>query len=185
MQIISSLLNLQMAEIQDTEDRKLFQESQSRIRSMALIHEKLYQSEDLASVDFRDYTESLIQSIFRTYSRDAENVELRTDIGDVTLPLDQAIPCGRIINSWSAMPSNGHLVAREASSPSACTTRKGRTPWPYRTTVSGCPKRSSVEATSTLSLRLVKTLTSQIEGRLNVDTTAGTKFRITFPLITD
>ena len=101
-----------MAEIQDTEDRKLFQESQSRIRSMALIHEKLYQSEDLASVDFRDYTESLIQSIFRTYSRDAENVELRTDIGDVTLPLDQAIPCGRIINSWSAMPSNAHLVAR-------------------------------------------------------------------------
>jgi len=185
MQIISNLLNLQMTEIQGDKDRKLFQESQSRIRSMALIHEKLYHSEDLASVDFRDYTESLIQSIFRTYSRDAENVELRTDIGDVTLPLDQAIPCGRIINSRTAMRSNMRLRAREASSPSACTTRKGRTRWPYRTTVSGCPKRSSVEATSTLSLRLVKTLTSQIEGRLNVDTTAGTKFRITFPLITD
>jgi two-component sensor histidine kinase len=98
VQIISSMLNLQVGEIRDELSRKLFEESQSRIRSMALIHEMLYQSEDLATVDFRDYIQSLLSSIFRSYSASASRVLLKTEIEQLSLPLDLAIPCGLILN---------------------------------------------------------------------------------------
>jgi two-component sensor histidine kinase len=152
---------------------------------MALIHEKLYQSEDLASVDFGDYTESLIRNIFRSYSRDAANVELRTDIGDVSLPLDQAIPCGLIINELVCNALKYAFEGKRGLLTFSLSEAEGTHTLAVSDNGVGLPREFSVETTSTLGLRLVNTLTSQIEGELNVDATAGTTFRITFPRITD
>jgi PAS domain S-box-containing protein len=98
MQIISSLLNFQARAIQDSRYIEMFNESQNRIRSMALIHEKLYRSEDFANVDFNSYVKGLTDALFRFYRINPANVVLKTVIEDISLGIDTAIPCGLIIN---------------------------------------------------------------------------------------
>jgi two-component sensor histidine kinase/CheY-like chemotaxis protein len=98
LQIISSLLRLQSSYIKDTEALEMFKDSQNRVRSMALIHEKMYQTENLAKIDFSEYIRSLIDDLFRTYKIQSDNVGLKIEVDDVHLGLDTAIPCGLIIN---------------------------------------------------------------------------------------
>ena len=96
MQVISSMLNLQSSHIPDKATRELFQDSQNRIRSMALIHERLYQQHDLARVDFADYLGQLAASLVRSYRTGA--IELKTQLDSVPLDIDSAMPCGLIVN---------------------------------------------------------------------------------------
>ncbi|HEX3013089.1 MAG TPA: histidine kinase dimerization/phosphoacceptor domain -containing protein, partial [Methanobacterium sp.] len=97
LQIISSLLNLQSRYIKDENARGVFKESQNRIKSMALIHEKLYQSEDLTKIDFAEYLKSLTFHLFHSYSVNQSAVELSINFGDVLFDIDTSIPCGLII----------------------------------------------------------------------------------------
>ena len=181
MQVISSLLNLQMGELKDEQSRKLFEESQSRIRSMALVHEKLYESDDLASVNFTDYIDSLIRIIFRSYSSQAAHVNLTMDIDTLSLPLDQAIPCGLIVNelvcnalkyafgsgrgrlhvSLKRVGDDCHLVVSDDGP--------------------GLPDDLEVSTATSLGLRLVNTLADQIDATVEVDTGEGTRFQVSFP----
>ena len=96
MQIISSLLNLQAAKIKNPETLTVFTESQNRVKSMALVHEKLYRSKDLAGINCREYIESLATSLFRSYC--IGTVNLIVDVENVQLDINTAIPCGLIIN---------------------------------------------------------------------------------------
>ena len=96
LQIISSLLNLQADALNDPRDRALFKESEGRVRSMALIHERLYKSDDFARVEFREYVDSLVSTLFISYQR--PGIISEVNICDCQLPLDTAIPCGLIIN---------------------------------------------------------------------------------------
>jgi two-component sensor histidine kinase len=98
LQIISSLLSLQSRHIQDPRALEVFKEGQSRVRSMALIHEKLYQSKDLARVDFSEYVRNLTAYLFRSYEINSGRVGLKIQVEDVLLAVDAAIPCGLIIN---------------------------------------------------------------------------------------
>jgi PAS domain S-box-containing protein len=98
MQVISSLLNLQSSRIRSQEILEMFKESQDRIRSMSLIHERLYQSADLAKVDFSRYIQNLASYLFQSYRIDPAAVVLDTDVQDVSLDINKAIPCGLIIN---------------------------------------------------------------------------------------
>ena len=98
LQIISSLLDLQTGTVKDPRVLQSFQDSQHRIRSMALIHEKLYQSPDLAEVDFADYLRSLIAYLVRAYHISEAQVTLKLDTEPVRLRIDTAIPCGLILN---------------------------------------------------------------------------------------
>lgn len=98
LQIISSLLYLQSKHVKDKDTLKIFKNSQERIRAMAFVHEKLYQSEDLAKVNFQEYTENLVKSLFASYSLEAGRVKLKIDIEDVDLNIKTAIPLGLIIN---------------------------------------------------------------------------------------
>ena len=97
LQVVSSLLSLQSGYPRVESVRDLFIESQNRVKSMALIHEKLYQSQDLANIDFSDYIESLAHHLFHSYTANPELVTLETDV-DVSLDIDHAIPCGLIVN---------------------------------------------------------------------------------------
>ena len=98
LQVVSSLLNLQSGYVRDQNDVEMFRESQNRIRSMALIHEKLYQSGNVSLVDFPQYARSLATTLFRSYRAGEGNVSLEVDFGDVSLGIDAAVPCGLIIN---------------------------------------------------------------------------------------
>ncbi len=97
LQVVSSLLSLQSGYPRVESVRDLFVESQNRVKSMALIHEKLYQSQDLANIDFSDYIESLAHHLFHSYTANPDLVTLTTDV-DVSLDIDHAIPCGLIVN---------------------------------------------------------------------------------------
>ncbi len=98
LQVISSLLNLQSGYIEDQKSLEIFRESQNRVRSMALIHEKLYQSKDLNRVEFSEYIQSLSKDLFRSYNLDASKIKLVSDFEGVKLEIDTAILCGLIVN---------------------------------------------------------------------------------------
>lgn len=97
MQIISSLLNLQSSFIEDEEIENILKDSQSRVKSMALVHEKLYQADDLAQINAAEYIRSLTTSMFHNYSVHP-GVELILDVGDVFFNIDTAVPLGLVIN---------------------------------------------------------------------------------------
>lgn len=97
MQIISSLLNLQRNYVEDEETHNILHESQGRVKSMALIHEKLYQTPDLAKINIKNYLESLTMNLFHSY-RTNPNIKLNLDVGDIYFNIDTAIPLGLIIN---------------------------------------------------------------------------------------
>ena len=97
MQVISSLIGLQSEKVHDKKTREMFEDSKNRIRSMALIHEKLYGSEGMEKVDFSEYVKSLTYSLEKSYS-DKINVDIMVDVEDVLMDIDQAITCGLILN---------------------------------------------------------------------------------------
>ncbi|MCK9150344.1 sensor histidine kinase [Methanobacterium alcaliphilum] len=97
LQIISSLLSLQSDNIKDNQDKKIFKESQDRIKSMALIHEQLYQSKDLARINFATYVNNMMVYLFHSYSMD-KMIDLKLDLDNINLEIETAIPCGLIIN---------------------------------------------------------------------------------------
>lgn len=180
LQIISSLLSLQADALNDPRDHALFKESEGRVRSMALIHERLYKSADLARVDFRDYVESLVTSLFFSYQQPGVMSDL--DVCDARLPLDTAIPVGLIINE---LVSN----ALKHAYPDG---RTGTVTIAMREEESGLLHlivhddgvglRDDIDpdTAKTLGLNLVSILTRQLGGTLLVERDGGTRFHITF-----
>ncbi len=98
LQIVSSLLELQAASIEDEQARKVFMDSQDRIRSMGLIHEKLYRTGNLSHMDFGEYLENLAGRLFNAYVSDPERVSLHIAAPNVSMGIDEAVPCGLIVN---------------------------------------------------------------------------------------
>src|SRR5205807_8773463 len=101
LQITSSLLRLQASKIADAAVRQLLRESQDRIRSMALVHEMLYRSQDLARVDFPQYVRELVPQLFRSYNAGGR-VRYRVELDEIVFGVDLAVPCGLIINELVA-----------------------------------------------------------------------------------
>jgi two-component sensor histidine kinase len=182
LQIISSLLNLQSGYVQDPQAREIFQDSQHRIRSMALIHEKLYQSENLARVDFAEYIHSLATHLFRSYRANAQAITLKVQADDVSLDIDTAIPCGLILNELlsnalkHAFPDGraGEIrVALDAD-------REHRLTLKVSDNGVGFPSDQDFRNTASLGLQLVNTLVDQLDGTIKLDRRGGTDFEITF-----
>ena len=98
LQVVSSLLSLESARIQDPSINEMLQSTQNRIRSMALIHQTLYQSKDFAHVDFHAFLLSFVPTLIQSYSVQPEQVALAFHVAEVRLPIDAAIPCGLIVN---------------------------------------------------------------------------------------
>jgi PAS domain S-box-containing protein len=182
LQIITSLLNLQAAQIKDTTVLQIFTETKNRVRSMALLHETLYSTENLARIDFTRYVESLCAHLFRSYGVDPQRICLQIAITGVTLDLDQAIPCGLIINELVsnaikyAFPDDRTgtigvaLQAHTAQQYQLCVRDNGI----------GLPVALDLTRTKSLGLRLVHDLALQLNGELTVTRTAGATFTILF-----
>ncbi|HKG15314.1 MAG TPA: histidine kinase dimerization/phosphoacceptor domain -containing protein [Pyrinomonadaceae bacterium] len=182
LQIISSLLNLQSAHIRDPRALEVFKEGQGRVRSMALIHEKLYQSDDLARVDFSEYIKNLAAYLFRSYEVNAGAVRLGVEAEDVLLGVDTAIPCGLIINELVSNSLKHAFPDGKGGSIKITLRPEGRER--LKLCVSddgvGLPDGFDVRATPSLGLQLVNTLARQLGGEVLVGDREGAEFGITF-----
>jgi PAS domain S-box-containing protein len=183
MQIISSLLNLQSAYFQDKEAINVFKESQNRIRSMALIHEKLYQSGNIAGVKLADYVQDLASHLMSSYSLDSTKIKMTTSIENVSLGIDTAISLGLIVNE---LLSNAFKYAFPNGA-------SGEISLSYKPTDEnaailiisdngvGIPKDIDFRQTESLGLQLVNTLVEQLEGSIELRLNNGTEFTIVLP----
>jgi len=180
LQIISSLLNLQSGYIQDPQAGEMFKESRNRVKSMALIHERLYQSKDLARIDFTEYVRNLTTHLFRSYGVNARAVGLQIDVGNILLDIDTAIPCGLIINELVtnslkyAFSSDVGGEIRIGLQPE----NDGRLALSVSDNGAGLPPDFDFQKTESLGLQLVNTLTDQLQGQIQIEREGGTTFKI-------
>jgi len=182
LQIVSSLLKLQAAHLDDSQARATFADSHSRINSMALIHERLYRSGDLARVDFAAYTHDLMIHLFRSYGATRRGIVHQIDIPNLQLRVDNAIPCGLIINE---LVTNALKHAFPGQQEGQVTIRMACDEEGYRLTVQddgvGLPPGLDIGQTDSLGLQLVHTLTAQLDGSLTLLAGPGAGFCLTFP----
>ncbi|TRZ90889.1 MAG: GAF domain-containing protein [Methanosarcinales archaeon] len=194
LQVISSLLRLESMHIKDRQELDILKESQNRVRSMALIHEKLYQSKDFTRIDFAEYTRNLTTYLFRSYAIYPQTITSEINVDDVSLGIDMAIPCGLIINELVSnclqhgFPRGGkgkiHVELRLDKDLPVRDTETGER---FTLIVSdngvGFPKDLDFRNTETLGLQLVITLVKQLKGTIELDSPpgrSGTEFKITF-----
>ena len=182
MQIISSLLNLQTKYVLDDQLAvDVLKESQNRVRSMAMIHEKLYQSNDLAHIKFDDYIERLVSDLFYSYNIEESLIKPQLMVEDVKLNIETAVPCGLIINELvsnslkHAFPNNkkGTVQLSLISNNDE-----------YTLTIHddgiGFPEDVDFRNTNSLGLQLVNNLVDQIDGQITLTKSHSTEFKIVF-----
>jgi PAS domain S-box-containing protein len=182
LQVISSLLNLQAQYLKNKQDLEMFNESKDRVRSMALIHEKLYQSQNLARIDFAGYIRDLIYRLFRSYEADPGKIDLKMDIDDISLGVDMAVPCGLIVNELisnclkHAFPDGkkGEIKVGLQS------VNTNEVELKVSDNGVGLPDSFDFRESESLGMHLVNILTDQLGGRIELDRTGGTEFKIKF-----
>ncbi|MCG6954415.1 MAG: PAS domain S-box protein [Gemmatimonadetes bacterium] len=185
MQVVSSLLNLQARGIGDPKSREVFEESQSRVRAMALIHEVLYSSGDLSRIDLPRYLRALAVSLGEMYGGDSDRIRVKVDVEDIGLGLDETVPCGLVIhellaNSYKyAFPNGrgGEIDIEGTQDPD------GRVRLVVRDDGVGMPPEVDLATAGTMGLQLVKGLIeNQLGGDVEVERDGGTCFRFSFPV---
>jgi PAS domain S-box-containing protein len=182
LQVISSLLRLQSRHINDPEALEIFKESQKRVSSIALVHEKLYQSEDMASINFADYIATLSRDIFSFSTNSSQNIKLNLDLEEHFLNIETAIPCGLIINELltnslkHAFPNGGNGEIYLGF--------HGKSNGIITITVAdngiGLSPNINIANPDTFGLQLVYFLKKQIKGNIDLDVDNGTCFKISF-----
>ncbi|HWQ19680.1 MAG TPA: PAS domain S-box protein [Methanotrichaceae archaeon] len=184
LQIISSLLSLQSEYIKDEKAIEAFRESRNRIRSMSLIHEKIYRSQDLTKIDFVDYSRNLISALMAAYNIRKNAIEVRLNAEGVFLEIDKAIPCGLIINE---LVSNALKHAFNQSLRGVIKIElksQGDNELVLIISDDGCgfPEEMDVSKSKSFGLKLVSTLVEQLKGTIDLHREGGTQFRITFAI---
>ena len=184
MQVISSLVSLQAEEATEPAVQALFQEVRGRVKSMALIHDRLYRSESLAQVDFAEYVRELTDDLLRSY-RPVARVTLRHETDPLQLEMDTAVPCGLILNELVTNALK-HAFAGRAEGELTVELRAGEAGEVCLRVADngvGLPAGLDWEKSRSLGLRLVRILTKQLNGTLTVRTGPGTETRLTFPIL--
>ena len=186
LQVISSLLHLQSGYVADEATREMFVESQNRVRSMAIIHERLYQTESLAGVEFGLYIENLVRNLLSTYGADDLNISLDLDLEpDIYLGMDTGVPCGLLVNELVTNSFKHGFQGRESGTLSIVFRLMdlGEKPL-YRLSVSddgnGLPEGFDIEKSETLGLTLVTTLVKQLDGSITVESDNGAIVTVDF-----
>ena len=190
LQVISSILFLQSRSIKDEKILNLFEDSQNRIRSMALIHEKLYQSKDTEDINFKEYIRGLVEHLNRSYQKNGPIIKTNVYIEDIKLSLDTAISCGLIVNElitnsykyafpvdWAEQKSQNNDLLIEVKVEKH--EENG-----FVLIVSdngiGVPENFNPQDTDSLGLKLVSSIVSQINGSIEIVGTNGTQVKIVF-----
>lgn len=181
MQIISSLMKLQADTIEDEQILDAFNQIQNRVRSMALVHEKLYQTEDFSEIDFKDYLTTLTKHLLQSYRTDHSRISLVNRIDQVHITIDQAIPCGLILNELIsnslkyAFPNNrsGHIIIELKE-------KQDQKVLVVSDDGIGLPADIKLPETESLGLKLVYILLDQLKATYEINREKGTKFLIKF-----
>jgi PAS domain S-box-containing protein len=184
LQIICSLLSLQSNRIKDQEILEIFSDSQNRVKAMALVHERLYESQDLSRVDFPGYTRNLTDHLIKSYQAASKSIQLNLEVESVPMNINTAVPCGLIINE---LVSNSLKYAFDERENGLILIRLSQpNPWQLRLIVKddgvGLPAGFDLDEVRTLGLKLVKGLAQQIGGEISFKNRDGTEFDIQFPL---
>ena len=181
LQIIISLLNLQSGYIKDEATLKAVKDGQLRVRSMALVHEKFYQAEELLEINFGDYIEKLCQYLYQAYGDKTDRVQIRLNVDPVGLDMDTAMPCGLLINE---IVSNSYKHAFPGENTGVITIdfhrNDGLILLKIKDNGVGLPANIDVTATETLGMQLIQALTGQLDGNLDVERDNGTCFSVVF-----
>jgi two-component sensor histidine kinase/PAS domain-containing protein len=182
MQVISSLVDLQADEVKDPAMRAIFQDVIYRVRSMAMVHEKLYQSADLARVDFADYAQSLLAYLWRAQSATTSGIQLDLNLTPVLLSVNAAVPCGLILNELFSNALKHAFKGRDSGKVivSLCEDAQGMVRLGVRDDGIGLPAQMDWEQSSSLGLGIVKTLTRQLNAKVEVKNTQGSEFTLQF-----
>lgn len=179
--IISGFLQLQAFEIEDEKTKEVLNDSQLRIQSIAIVHEMLYQSENFVDISFETYVQRLINTVKNTLPLDHQHINIEIDAADVSLDINQAIPCAILINElvtnsykhafkekeegtiWIQLQKDAELIYLEV-----------------RDNGMGLPENFSIEEQSSIGMNLIQTLTEQLNGELNVTSEVGGCFKVSF-----
>ncbi len=186
LQIITSLLYLQSLKIEDEATQAIFKDSQNRVKSLALVHEKLYQSKDLARIDFSDYLKNLSNFIFTTYKTNIPNLRIDYDLDEVYLSVEVSVPLGLIMNELLSNSLKYAFVnnSDHQSEHTILIKLKRIAADKHILSVSdngaGLPDNFDIEGTESLGLKLVTSLVQQVEGKLEIHPKNNTEFKITF-----
>ena len=182
LQVISSLLFLQSSHVTDPATLEILRESQGRARAIALIHEKLYRSADLARIDVCDYARQLADDLFHAYGVSPETVSLEIHAEGVSLGIDVAIPCGLILNELVSNALKHGLPAGRKGA--ICIELQPTSPGSFMLSVgdngAGLPDDFDLQTTKTLGLKLVSDLARQLGGAVAFERNHGTAVKITF-----
>jgi PAS domain S-box-containing protein len=184
MQVISSLLRLQAEKVKDKDFGDMLRDSQGRIQSMALVYNKLYQSQDLSHINMADYIGELTAGLIKSYATSSQRITPIIDPSSVFLGVDMAIPCGLVINEL--IVNSLKYAFPEGRVGEIAVSLKNGSDHELELEVSdngvGVPEGFNMANTSTLGLKLVTNLVeNQLDGKIELDRSQGTTFRITFP----
>jgi len=182
MQIMSSLLKLQFAKTKSKKLQEMLKISQNRIHSMALIHERLYQSKDFARIDFAYYIRSLTVYLFHSYRVNTNIVRLKTDVRDVHLDINRAIPCGLIVNELvSNSLKHAFPGGREGEiSIKFYSNKQGKITLVVSDNGVGFPEDIDFRSTESFGMQVVNDLIEQLRGTIKLDRKGGTTFKVKF-----
>lgn len=184
LQVVSSLLDMQAYYTQDPQALKGLQDSQSRVRTMAFVHERLYRSQDLASVDAREYIHSIANYLAGLYANPAKCINLNLEVDDVCMDLDTAIPCGLIANELISNALKHGFPGPDECSGEVHVALRSRRNGTMRLTVGdsgvGLPPDVSLVNGQSLGLRLVQMLARELGGEIELQAGSGTIVTITF-----
>lgn len=181
LQIIVSLLKLQSKYVHDKRDFDVFQKSRARVETMSMIHEKLYKSKDISSIDLGVYAEDLANHLLKAYNVNHEHIELVINSEEINLGIDSAIPCGLIINELMINILKYAFPEKEKGKIEINIKKAGE----YINLIVkdngiGLPENFDSKNNESLGLQLVHTLIKQLDGTLIISSENGTKFSFVF-----
>ena len=180
LQVISSLVGLQADGSKDETVREVLRDVTYRVRSMALVHEKLYQSADLAHIDFAEYSRGLLGYLWRAHGPAAASIRLTLDLEPVTLPVDTAVPCGLILNELAGNALKHAFRGRHEGevTVSLITEVDGRICLSVGDNGVGLPAGFDWREARSLGLHLVQMLSGQLGASVEASDGEGTRFEI-------
>ncbi len=182
LQIISSLILLQEQYVKDERTLHIFKDFQNRIKVMALIHQTLYNSENLNKIVLSKYIKDLVNNLFKAYSASSKQIKLELNIEDIDFSLDKAMACGLIINE---LVSNSlkHAFSKNDRGKIIVTLKKAkdnRILLDVHDNGIGFPKDLDYKNSDTLGLKLISTITKQMDGKISIEKNKGTHVTITW-----
>lgn len=182
LQVISSLLFLQSTHSTDPNILEILNESRGRVKSIALVHEKLYRTSEAVRLDFAEYVRDLVADLFRAYCVGQKGIRVTTEVNDVYLEVETATSCGLIINELVANALKHAFVGRESGELLVKLESRdaGELVLTVRDDGIGFPDGFDPQASTSLGLRLVVDLTRQLDGTVEVEHGGGTTFHVRF-----